>query len=776
LVIPESINTAEDIAHLARAVVREDPRAERLLGNLTLEQQRAVETLVRDPSFVTLSRRNTREFNQFIRGNGLQVFGEEFAAFQSARPEVQHDPIIQPVAREAGTTRTREELVGRNENAQAAAEVGNVLRDETVAQNAQTLARELMFDNQGRRRGDRQLRSTLNSEAFAHRATELLGERAGQILSLLRRYENEPARIRTIGTGLMETNPTMRERYFEDLVSGLNQEGRVRIIRTPISEQRRIEQNYTPANAAELRETQATRGFDAVENNLQGFGFNPQELREVHRREGFVGLGREMESRAHALEETMTHAGQSANISEIRQNLSFETAEHGPIDAQTQENLIRGYAFNGAEAVASRIRPEGEQRNTLRAEIQEAFLREGNFDSVLPILSREGVGAEQITQLREAFISGGTENLRRAVQTARTEAVRTIETEGLRGFLQNRGIEYRMPPIDQSLSAEAATNGLRNFVDLVAQGNLEQTIRRVPGMENARITRVGYRHGLSGAYGVSVEIPGPNGPIERRVFVKTEDLAPAALGEELARNAGLLTANHHVAEPFENGAIYANGEREQVNYGIMQDIHDLVGTWQRITHPVRGADGRIRMIEEEVFIESVALVADEIVDGEITPRGQQAVNEYYDQMRTPEGREELFGGVYGYHRAAMEIGLGDRRAPNSGYAVGHTRDGRRVRTSSVAIDMDAVGMRVEPVVRNGVHLRDENGNIVHDLSVLHRDMGNATAEYLTGDYVETGIANYNNAHPGNEIDVTSVEVAHSASRAIRNLEDAPAIS
>ncbi len=776
LIIPESISTSEDIAHLARAVVREDPRAQRLIENLTQEQRRAVETLIRDPAFISLSGRNTREFNAFVRGNGLQVFGEEFAAFQSARPEVQHDQTIQPVTGEARTTRTREELVGRNENAQAAAEVGNNLRDETVAQNAQTLARELMFDNQGRRRGDRQLRSTLNSEAFAHRATELLGERAGQILNLLRRYENEPARIRTIGIGLMESNPIMRERYFEDLVSGLNQEGRVRIIRTPFSEQRRIEQNYTPEYAAELREAQVTRGFDAAENNLHGFGFNPQELRETHRREGFVGLGREMESRAHALEDTMTQAGQNANVSEIRQNLSFATAEHGPIDAQIQENLIRGYAFNGAEAVASRIRPEGEQRNALRAEIQEAFLRGGNFDSVLPILSREGVGAEQIAQLRDAFISGGTQSLRHSVQTARTEAVRTIETEGLRGFLQNRGIEYRMPPIDQTLSAEAATNGLRNFVDLVAQGNLEQTIRRIPGMENARITRVGYRHGLSGAYGVSVEIPGPTGPIERRVFVKTEDLAPAALGEELARNAGLLTAGHHVAEPFENGAIYANGEREQVNYGVMQDIHDLVGTWQRVSHPVREADGRIRMIEEEVFIESVALVADEIVDGEVTPRGQQAVNEYYDQMRTPEGREELFGGVYGYHRAAMEIGLGDRRAPNSGYAVGHTRDGRRVRTSSVAIDMDAVGMRIEPVIRNATHVRDQNGNIVHDLSVLHRDMGNATAEYLTGDYVETGIANYNNANPRNQIDVTSVEVAHSASRAIRNLEDVPAVS
>ncbi|MBI5223501.1 hypothetical protein HY990_03690 [Candidatus Micrarchaeota archaeon] len=757
--VPSEIRSVEDLAALARAAVRREGSVDPLLATLSSSGQEAVRLLTSNEAFRAAARGTPAQFQAYMRGFGIGTASEPgLVSTAYARFSEQPAPRMPQMPRP------------ETEYAERAVNMAHALLDPHAAEGLATLSDQYLRAPNGSIKQGRDLIRSINSPQFEARAIELLGQETGRlVVDSLRSFSGNPVLARSLAVGLAERNPLQQQRFFHDWVTAFNESGRVRTNPTTTTESERRAQHYSPNAAESLRNGYVDRGIPAVAPQLTALGFDVPALTEALRTSGFAGLNTSLADTTTALNHTLDQAGATASVDQMRAQMSFAAEGHGPINPEMQRMLLRQYAEGGADAIATALIHEpGARRDALKNQLRDAFLSGGNLDALDALLTSHGATPEQFQQLRASFVSSGTAAMKHSVNNiARLNVPQRIEFEGICGFLASRGITYREPT---SLTMAQALEGARAFADLVALGGLEHNIHTIPGFERASITGVSYRAGLSGAYAVTLEIPGENGApsTTRRIFVKTEDLQAAALGEELARTQGILTARHYHGYTFENGRTYQSGNPEQVNYGIMQDIHDLVGTWQNVRMP----DGTIR----EMYIDGLALMSDEIIDEPSValndPRSAPAVRAFYDEMRTEEGRSEFFRSLYDYHNAASEIALGDRRSANSGYAVGRLRDGTVVRTAAVAIDMDGVAMRIEPVMQNGQQVRDANGNPVHDVSVLHRDFGNASSEFLIGD-VTTGLDNYNASHPEDPVAVTPVEVAHSAAVASRDVSSTP---
>ncbi|MEW6035399.1 MAG: hypothetical protein AB1529_02190 [Candidatus Micrarchaeota archaeon] len=268
------------------------------------------------------------------------------------------------------------------------------------------------------------------------------------------------------------------------------------------------------------------------------------------------------------------------------------------------------------------------------------------------------------------------------------------------GVLDNIVVESRPGVLDEKRTMQARKEFIRKnpeFFDLIMRGGLEEVISANLGAGDVRIAGVSHAGGMArGAYGVEVLLPDGR---RKRVFVKLEDLGPAAFGADLARVEGMIAPKVFTADsqgrPLSYDVSYKDpiGKRMvsgQRRFGIMLDVRDTVGQKAR----VRTADGRFR----EITVTSVALVGDDIfnarsLDG-IPQPSRAAAEDFWTAMGSEGGREEMFRTWYAYQEMSRRATLSDRHTGNSMYVIGVTSDGETVRTFQ-PIDPDDIGAKVE---------------------------------------------------------------------------------
>ncbi len=250
---------------------------------------------------------------------------------------------------------------------------------------------------------------------------------------------------------------------------------------------------------------------------------------------------------------------------------------------------------------------------------------------------------------------------------------------------------------------EANANGL---FDLVVRGNLQQRIAGLPGFEDATITGVTHLGGLRGIY--RVELSGG-----RHLFVKAEDVAPAAFGARMAQAEGLMSSGIHSGFSYDTGVAYTDpitGAPAQARqeFGIIEDIRTLVGRDVEIRLP----DGRVQTQR----VEGIEMVTDILAHPDPNNPVHRA---FYELLSTPQGRQRIAEAWRAYQEMSRRAGLMDRYRRNSAFSLSRGSD-NQVNITFQPIDTDGVGTRI--------YSRPETGRT--DLSVFNRDFADGTAAFM----------------------------------------------
>ncbi len=580
----------------------------------------------------------------------------------------------------------------------------------------------------------------INSPEFRVRAVVAFGseQAADSFIGLLLRTNTDGNFDRSFYDLTHETNPILRSRLLHSMLEYERTRGSVVGPTTPTAETNLRLNRYPPAIATVYLEALSGAGATAATTTATSWGLNVNPIRTAARRDGPDALRTEVSAQVGSLRATVLVSAADGNMGSLQSGLaSIPDAQRNVLVGEYNRAGLNELA---RQAEATNPILANELRNT------PVSLTDGNFNrDIAPVFERNGItDPAQIAAARRTYIEAGTARMLAGVDGVVDAVCASYELAGLNDFIQRRGIDYTPPTIP-----ERALVATRALADLVSVGGLQQNIHNIPGFENATITGARYRFGMRGAFGIDVRQPDGS---TRRLFLKLEDLSGAQFGEHLLRAEGILTAQHHPNMSYQTGRTCANGQPEVVQYGLMEDIHDLVGTERTVRLP----DGRI----ETVRVRSIALVEDEVINptealdnpGSAAHAVTRAV---YNAMRTDEGRVRVFEAWASYQSGSRNTLLMDRAGRNSVAALVELPDGTREIIFG-AIDTDGITERIETrYTPQGTH----RGN---DFSVFNRDFTNVTNE-LVQDFT-TGFWHYNSraATPADQINATEFDVARSA--------------
>ncbi|MEW6035941.1 MAG: hypothetical protein AB1529_04980 [Candidatus Micrarchaeota archaeon] len=391
--------------------------------------------------------------------------------------------------------------------------------------------------------------------------------------------------------------------------------------------------------------------------------------------------------------EFTAYADRLAGMSEPERLLRIQDIANS--DPRLGEALLR---MNRETNPARRARLATEWEGAVheRARVQEAQearaartaddLRTQELDMVTRAAQARGLDTSIMTEL---YSNGGTEG--------RMAVLEGLGVDMSRFNAERTRIEA-MPPGDARNTAQQRLDTMvHGFFELMTRGGLEGHIAAMPGYEGATVTGVEFRGGMRGVYEVTLS----NG---RRVFVKSEDVAPARLGRDLAVAEGMWTSRIHEGYSYDTGLTYRDGTPVRQEFGILEDIHDVRGT--QIT--IRLPDGST----EQVRVVGVSMLRDEVLNvpqpppPDASPEVVRAyeqrlaafladpvVQEFYRLSGSEGGRDSIFQAWRAYQEMSRRAVLGDRFARNTAAVIVERADGSRVLTFQ-PIDMDAVGWRV----------------------------------------------------------------------------------
>ncbi|MGV8085892.1 MAG: hypothetical protein ACP5N9_06610 [Candidatus Bilamarchaeum sp.] len=698
-------------------------------------------TPVRRPT-VGLSQRPASQRPRLDVTGGPEVFANALGRRSDGGTNRAASPRTSEVT--AGEVQTNERPAAVRVNAPIPNDTEHIVRVNQLLDNPEAATRMRALQDESNAIADPPQRlEFVNSPEFRARAVAALGSEAAanSFVDLMVRSYTSRGFYEPFYYLLRETNPLLRSRLLDSMLNYEQTRGNVVGPAPNVNETQARLDRYSTAYSAAYRTSLSTDGATTVANAAVGWGLDPAPIAEAARDVNINALRTEIRDQLQSVRTDAVAAAGNGRNTDLQTGLAR-------LPEAARAHLIGEYNRAGVEEVA-RVANLNEGAKT---ELRNAMLNlnGASFDDLIPVLQRQGISdPAQIDTLRRTYIGAGSAGMLRAVDGIVETICNAYELTGLTSFLHSQGIAFTPP----TMMPERALTATRALADLVAVGNLAGNIHNIPGFENATITGARYRHGLRGAFAIDTTVPQADGSVrQRRLYLKMEDLAAARFGEQLLRAEGILTSNHYTGLSYETGRTCINGRPEVVQYGLIEDIHDLIGTQQTIRLP----DGRI----ETVTVRSVGLVNDEItgpvghIVGDPSHQAHEVTRQFYTQLGTEDGRVAIFDAWASYHQGSRNALLMDRAARNSVAAVVELPDGTRQLVFG-AIDTDAITERIEPVMNNGAHA----GN---DLTVFNRDFTNVTNELVR--FLPHHVSNYNANVPADQrITVTEFDIARSAS-------------